>query len=83
MERSTYHFLLLVAGELVKVYCVTRDTNGKCGVECGVIHRIDELLTVKDVYVEVVCILDKISVKHRYQIRLAFFSVLAKCNGSD
>ena len=64
MEGSGNYFLLLLTGELVEVYGIARNSDGEVGVRLGILIRLHKHLAVKHVYVDVVRLLCKISVKY-------------------
>ena len=83
MERSLYNLFLLISCELIEVYCIARNTDSKCGVKVGVIHCVDKLLTVENVYVKMLSLLNEVAVKDSYKVLLSLIIITAQSIGSD
>ena len=83
MEGTADDLFLLFARELVEVYGITRYTDSEVGIEVGIFHSIDKFLSIKHVYVYMMCVLSKISAKNAYKIFFSFLIVLTKSRGDD
>lgn len=52
VESAGNYFELLIFGKLIEIDRISAYTNGKRGIEGGIFHRIDQLLTIENVYVQ-------------------------------
>ena len=81
MEGPAYDLTLLLTGELIEVYGVARYTYRKIRICLGIFVSLHKHLSVENVYVDVVCLLSKISVKDRYKIGYSLILVASECVG--
>ena len=63
MECSADNFLLLFRGQLVKQYRISRHSDGERRILLGVLHRVDEELSVKHIYIKMMCLTCEITVE--------------------
>ena len=62
----------------MEVNCIAGHSYCEVGIELGVIHSVDELLSVENVDVDVMCLGDKVAVEYRYEVLASFFMALSE-----
>ena len=68
VEGPADNLFLLLTGELVEVYSIAGHSDCEVGIKLGIIHSINKLLSFKDIDIDVVSALVKVSVKNRNQV---------------
>ncbi len=82
MEGTADNLSLLLGRELVEVNRISGYAYGKVGVKLGVVHCINELLTLKNVYVDVVSVLCEVATEYGNEVAASLVAVLAECRGN-
>ncbi len=83
MEGSGNNLVLLFLCELDEVYGVARNSDCKLRIKLGVLLCVNEKLSVKHVYVEVVTALEHIAVKQCNKVVVSLLLGFAECGGNN
>lgn len=72
---------LLLLCQINKLHCIAGYPDRKVRILflLRMLHCVDQLLTSKDIDIQMMCALIKVAVQYAYQIVLALFLIMSKC----
>ena len=83
VESTADNVHLLLTGQLDKVNGIAGNTDGQLRILFGMIHRIQQNITVQHIHVDVMAAFHKVAVQKLSQIALTGFLLTSQCAGHN
>ena len=83
MECAVHYIQLLFAGQLDEVYCVAGNSDGQLRVFFRMFHGIQQRFTHQHIHIQVVPVVEEVTIQQCNQIVDLFFIASAQCVRND